>query len=714
MSYHIRRGAPPLCLLLGETLSAADTHVAAAAHRASDVGAVPWIAVGVGAGVAGYFMLPAEPPGWLGLALSGAAVAGFWLGRADHRVVAAMVAVFSVAIGLTAAQGRSALVAGPVLTRELTGVAVTGRVARVERTNRGARLVLVDAEVEGLTPAQTPRRLRVTVAGRDHLLPRPGGVVRLRGTFGPPPGPPAPGAFDFGRSLFFQGIGGSGFSFGGPLILDDGMGRWMGRLAGIRQGVSERVLDALPGDRGAVAAALLAGTRSEISETAVTAMRAAGLAHLLAISGLHMGLVAGIIMATVRGGLARWPQVALTRPIKKWAAIAGLAASFGYLLLAGAPLPTQRAFIMTGLVLIAVVADRSAISLRLVALAALAILLLRPESLLSASFQLSFGAVVALVAAYEALTPYLSEIHRRGGVIKRIGLYFSGVALTTVIATAATVPLGMQLFNTVPLFGLAANVVAVPLTALWVMPWGLVALALMPVGLESLALVPMGWGIGGVLWVAGGVAQWPGAVMTVAALPTAGFAVVVAGGLWLCLGRTWWRLLGGVAVLAGLLTGPLVAAPDVMIDARVVGWRGGDELLVSNGRRGAFVRGVWLRRAGLTDWRRVQAPASEAGAGWRLECDGAGCVYSKNGGTVAVVADSQGLLEDCGRVDVVVDLSEGASAGGGNAGNCQAQVISRKEIARDGPTALWLTETGVRIATSNEARRRRPWGGVTP
>ncbi len=679
--------------------------VAPAARRSSDVGAVPWIAVGVGVGVAGYFMSAVEPPGWLGLGVVVMAIVGGWLGRGNQLSLVAMLAVFSVGLGLTAAQARTLLVAGPVLTQELTGVEVTGRVARVERTRRGARLVLADAVVEGLAPDRTPRRLRVTVAGRDHLLPRPGGVVRLRGTFGPAPGPPAPGGFDFGRSMFFQGIGGTGFSFGAPLILDDGFGRWTGWLAGVRQGVAERALDALPGDRGAVAAALLAGTRSEISEQAVIAMRAAGLAHLLAISGLHMGLVAGIIMAAVRGGLARWPQVALTRPIKKWAAVAALAASLGYLLLAGAPLPTQRAFIMTALVLIAVVVDRSAISLRLVALAALVILILRPESLLSASFQLSFGAVVALVAAYEALTPYLTEIHRRGGVIRRIGMYFGGVALTTVIATAATVPLGMQLFNTAPLFGLAANVVAVPLTALWVMPWGLVALALMPVGLESLALVPMGWGIGGVLWVADGVAQWPGAVMTVAPLPMAGFAVVVAGGLWLCLARTRWRLLGGLAVLAGLLTGPLAPAPDVIAGERVVGWRGDDELLVSDGRRGAFIRGVWLRRAGLTDWRRVEVPGFEGGADWRLDCDGAGCVYSKGGHTVAVVDDPQGLLEDCGRVDVVIDLSEG-----GNAGECQARVISRQEILRVGPTALWLTETGVRIAASNDSRLRRPWG----
>ena len=155
------------------------------------------------------------------------------------------------------------------------------------------------------------------------------------------------------------------------------------------------------GRGGAVAAALVTGDRSAISRDTLSAMRDSGLAHLLAISGLHMGLVAAILFFGLRTLLALSERLALFYPIKKWAAAAALVGGFAYLVLTGGTIPTQRAFLMTGLVLVAVFLDRTAISMRLVAWAAAGILLIAPESLLSASFQMSFAAVVAFVAVYE-------------------------------------------------------------------------------------------------------------------------------------------------------------------------------------------------------------------------------------------------------------------------------------------------------------------------
>ena len=676
------------------------------AGRVPAVGLVPWLAVGVGCGVAGYFLLPGEPPPWLGGGLLVVALAAGWLGRLGSRgrAVVAAIAVAGVAAGLVSAQVRTLTVATPVLAEELRAVEVVGKVVTVEPRGGRVRLVLERPDIAGLTADMTPRRVRVSVAGGDRLLPRPGDVVRMRATLGPPPGPPAPGAFDFGRALYFEGIGGTGFALGAPLVVGaaDAAG-WRPALARVRQGVTARVTAVLPGDRGAVGAALLSGERGRISASAIADMRAAGLAHLLAISGLHMGLVAGLVMVAVRGGLAWWPGLAVAAPIKKWAAGAALAASFGYLLLAGAPVPTQRAFVMTLLVLAAVMADRSAISMRLVGLAALVILALRPESLVGASFQMSFAAVVALVATYEVMAPRLTGLYRAGGPGRRVGLYFVGVALTTVVASLATLPFALQAFNTVTLYGLAANLVAVPVTALWVMPWGLVALGLMPVGLEGIALAPMGWGIGVVLEVAATVGNWPGATMTVAPLPILGFAAAIGGGLWLCLGRGPQRLGGVAAVVAGLASAPLAAAPDMMVAERLVAVTGDNELLVSDGRRGAFARGVWLRRAGLTDWRRFEA--REAGDGWRLGCDGGGCVYAVGGTSVAVVRDQQGLAEDCARVALVVDMSGGAGVCGNG-----TPVLGRTALVQGGAHGLWLGPDGVRAVAANRARERRPWG----
>jgi competence protein ComEC len=204
--------------------------------------------------------------------------------------------------------------------------------------------------------------------------------------------------------------------------------------------------------------------------------------------------------------------VVLRYPAKKWAALAALAGAFFYLLLSGATVPTQRAFLMLAAVLAAVVLDRTAISMRLVAWAAVLVLLVAPESLLSASFQMSFAAVTALVAVYEALSGRSSAWRSGAGRVRKLGLYVSGVLLTTVVAGLATAPFALYNFNRFALYGVAANMIAVLLTGLWVMPWAICALVLMPFGLEAVALAPMGWGIDAVVSVAETVAAWPGAV----------------------------------------------------------------------------------------------------------------------------------------------------------------------------------------------------------
>jgi competence protein ComEC len=286
-------------------------------------------------------------------------------------------------------------------------------------------------------------------------------------------------------------------SNGSATVIDPPAGQDSGDLAlavgEMRQAVTERVLAGLSGQAGAVAAALLTGERGAIAKDVLAAMRDAGLAHLLAISGLHIGLFAGILFFVSRALLALWEPVALRYPIKKWAAAVALAGTAFYLLLSGATIPTQRAFLMGGLVIMAILLDRTGISMRSVAWAAVAVLLMQPESLLGASFQMSFAAVVALVAAFEWYGL------RRGRWTndtppRRLLNYFAGVALATLIAGLATAPFAAYNFNLIADYGLAANLLAVPMTALWIMPWGVAALALMPFGLEAVALNPMGLG----------------------------------------------------------------------------------------------------------------------------------------------------------------------------------------------------------------------------
>ena len=261
-------------------------------------------------------------------------------------------------------------------------------------------------------------------------------------------------------------------------------------------------------------------------------MRDAGRAHLLAISGLHIGLVAGILFIGVRALLALVRPWALVYLIKKWAA--AITGAFAYALIAGATVPTLRAIMMVGLVLTAVMLDRRGLSMRLLAWAALAILILQPESLLGPSFQMSFAAVTALIAAYEFLSQ--RRRYRADGAsalppwLRKGGLYLSGVALTTVIAGAATAPFAMYHFNRIADYGLTANLVAVPVTAMWVTPWAVAAFLLMPSGLEAVWPAALGQGIEILIGVADPVSSWRGAVARVTRAPVSARAPVARRG----------------------------------------------------------------------------------------------------------------------------------------------------------------------------------------
>ena len=405
------------------------------------------------------------------------------------------------------------------------------------------------------------------------------------------------------------------------------------------------------------------------------AFRDSGLAHLLAISGLHIGLVAGIIFIALRGALALIPALALAHPIKKWAAVAAIAGAFGYTVVAGATVPTQRAFLMIGLVLMAVLFDRRGLSMRLVAWAA---------TLVRRRYGEGQGAAVW----------------------RRVFLYVGGVALTTLIAGSVTAPFAVYHFNCFAAFGLAANLIAVPVTAFWIMPWAVAAFLLMPFGLEAAALTPMGWGTGVVIAVAETVAAWPGAMILLPAMPVWGLVVLVAGGLWLCLWRRPWRLWGVAGITVGLLSILVVRPPDILIDGagRLLAVRTEDGLLAVSSRKAArFNRQVWLRRAG-----QEEAPPlwpKEGDGGGRMACDALGCIYRAKGHVVGLVRRAEALGEDCWHADVVVSVVPVRAP-------CPSAdtVIDRFDLWREGGHAVWMKDgERVRVESVNESRGRRPW-----
>ena len=668
---------------------------------------VLWLPVALAIGVAIFFWLPAEPPLWLAplwLAL-GLALVG--LGRRRPGLLLLGIVATTMAAGFGAAVLRSHQVAAPVIERRLGPVNLSGRVVEVEPRDRSIRLTIAEPEIDRLTAAETPAKVRVVVRGSATAV-RPGDWIHTLAILLPPPPPAAPGAFDFARQAYFRGLGAVGFTVAETRVVATPAGRERGFLtsvAALRHTVVERVGRVLEGRSGAIAAALMTGHRGAIGEAELAAMRDAGLAHLLAISGLHVGLIATVIFFAVRALLATSVWLTLRQPIKKWAALVTICGAFAYLMMAGATVPTQRAFLMTALVLTAVLLDRLAFSMGLVAWAATIILLISPEALLGASFQMSFAAVVALIATYEIGRQGLIE--RRG---RRRGwrwplIYLGGIALTTLVAGLATAPFALISFNRVVSYGLVANLAAVPLMALWIMPLVVAAYALMPLGLEALALWPMGLGIEAVLWVAETVASWPGAVSLWPALPPLALALIAGGGVWLCLWQRRWRYFGVLPMLAGLALVFVVRPPDVLVDGRgtLMAVQDGAGRLMMSRKNPGFGGEIWLRRAGSQAgplWPRRGASSSDG----RLSCDRLGCLYRARGQVVALVRDARALTEDCRRATVVVSTVPVRRA-------CPSAetLVDRFDLWRQGTHALWLEPDGVRVKNVADERGHRPW-----
>ncbi|WP_119165705.1 ComEC/Rec2 family competence protein [Algihabitans albus] len=679
-----------------------------------------WLPVILASGIGVYFALPTEPPGWLGAAAATLAAVIALLGLRRPALFLLGIGGLSLSVGFAAAQWRTAAVAAPVLQRDLGPVGLSGRVVKLERGQGRVRLTLEQLDVDRLETAATPARVRISSSGTAAADLAPGDWVRGLAVLQPPPEPAAPGGYDFARRAWFERLGAVGYSLGAPqpiaqppdqLAESRRFEGWRLFWEGLRQRIAERILAVLPRERGALAVALTVGKRDAIAPDLLDAMRDSGLAHLLAISGLHIGLVAGSMYLGLRRLLACWPFVALRYPIKKWAAVAGLATAFVYLFLAGATIPTQRAFLMVGLIFLGVLLDRSAVSLRLVAWAAAVVLLIAPESLLSASFQMSFAAVVALVSGYEA---YAERRARRDVARLREGAdpvwrkpaaYFGSLLLSSGIAVAATTTYAWYHFNRFAWAGLAANLAAVPLTAFVVMPAALLAFLAMPFGLEAAPLWLMGQGLGLLIVIARETASWPGAVQLLPALPTWGLVAVTLGGLWLCLWRRAWRY-AGVAVIAVGLSGVLLRTPpDLLIssDGGLIAARGPDgDLALSESRRQTFVREQWLRRAAQA------AAASWPPAGNWLLCDGAGCIYRRHDWTVALARSPAALLEDCKDADLIVapfPVPRGCFTSGSDG----PRVIDRFDLWRDGGHSVRLYEEGLKVDTVRSTRGTRPW-----
>ncbi len=525
-----------------------------------------WLPVMTGGGIALWFALPG-PAAWriALLMLAAVSLAGLAIGQGGRAARALAIGALAAGLGLGLTWLRSDSVARPVLG----GPAFATFRARVESIEP-----LVDRDLVRLTllpegagadgqgrPVALPYRIRVNLA--EHDVPTPlgrGAVIGLRARLMPPALPAVPGAYDFARVAWFAEIGATGRGFAPIRVIVPS-----GRGAGIRVTLSQHIESRLRGSAGGIAAALATGDVGAISDADSQAMRRAGLAHLLSVSGLH------------------------------------ITAAIGYTLLTGSQVPTIRSCVAALLVLAALAMGREAMTLRLVAAGAMCVMLVRPDSAAGPSFQLSFAAITAIIALHEhpAIREFFGAHEERR--LARVGRGLGSLLLTGLVVEIALMPIAVYHFHKAGVYGAFANIVAIPLTTFVIMP------------LEALALLLDGVGVGGIvwplvqlpldalLWLARRVAAAPGAVRSLPAMPDAAFAAMVIGGLWIAVWRTRWRRLGAIPLAIGAIWALTTPPPDILVtgDGRHVAVRTAAGLALLRDRAGAYMRDTLAENGGV-------------------------------------------------------------------------------------------------------------------
>lgn len=678
------------------------------AMLAAEAGAgrlLPWVPVAFGTGIAFYFAADREPVLLVAaVAAIGFCLAAFLLRRQKLFPVAVMIA--AVAAGFAVATWKTARVAHGVLARPIYSVSLAGFVETRDIRERTDRFVLRVTRME--SPRGPAKLERVRLSVRKGTAPAVGSFVELKARLQPPLAPLRPGAYDFGRDMYFAGIGASGFVMGAIKAAEPpDSGGWSLRYAAVMQGLRDaidaRIRTALEGDRRAIATALLTGRRDAISPPVNDAMFVSGLGHVLSISGYHMAVVAGVVFFAVRALLALVPQLTTGFPIKKWSAAAALAAAAFYLLLSGAEVATQRSFFMTAVVLIAIMVDRRAVTFRTLAVAAMIVLTVAPEALVHPSFQMSFAATLGLVALVQIGMPLLFAAPDNSATA-RVALWggreVAMLALASLVAGLATMPYAAFHFHRVTPYGVLANLAAMPVVSALVMPAGLFGMAAMPFGFDGVFWQAMGWGIDWMIAVAQWVAGLPGAIGRIAAFGTGPLIAASLGIILMGLLRTQLRWAGAAIVVLAVAWALAARQPDILIsaDGHTIGVRGGDgRLHLIRTAKDAFLQRGWL--AADADGRM---PA-DSSLGEGVSCDAAGCVAQMaGGGLVALSLRPDALADDCERAALLVTVRQVSP-------DCGALVVDRDRLQRQGAMALRRTRDGFAVDAVRPKGIDRPW-----
>lgn len=604
---------------------------------------IAWVPVCFATGIGLYFLLGSEPSKWFTVVVVEALLALVYIWRRHPERLLFLMALFIASMGFSDIQLRALYQAKHIekpAAEEVTYL--KGRILKVEYNSKGkVRLALsavsdFDKNRKGVH--------RVTLPHKKTNL-KAGNCVELIATLMPPSPPVMPKSYQFDRKAFFEGISAVGYANSSVYEIDcsEKAGLWerlKNNIDELRGKVVAHIYGVLPKDEAGIVAAIVAGERGGISNKLTNQYRDSGLAHFLSISGLHMSMIAAMAFFAVRLLFSLVPYLALRFNSKKAAAVFAMFMSFVYLLISGGQIPTQRAFITTFVVLLGILFSRQAISMRMVSIAALVVLIISPFALISASFQMSFAAVVVLIAFYERFAGQITGYFAGKGVFRLVAAYIVGLLISDLVASIATLPFAIYHFNRIAVYTTFGNLLAGPVIGLIIMPFVLLALFLMPLGLDVLPLKVVGYGVMLVNKITAYVSGLPGAGYQVLSMPFWGLMLIVFGGLWICIWQRRWRRWGIIPLIVGVLSFFIVQKPDALYDSSgetiAVADTSGD-MVIMPGRGNNWVKQIWLEKTiSLPLEKTEKKDLGKIYAGEKtdydwldLHCDADGCIYKK-------------------------------------------------------------------------------------